>query len=304
MTKIISDEAVINRNIWVEKIEKLKGVFATNSGLIEEELSIELENNGLDSLLNHLRLCGNIPESYGHDTSEEKQYSKYTDALLCFAYKSMGLKSIIISERADVADVEGFGKDFSFVADAKAFRISRTAKNQKDFKVQAMDKWKHGKKNAMVVSPIYQLPTRTSQIYEQAISRNVCVFSYSHLALLVRYANEVSKAKSESLLFEIFETIPALNPTKNSVDYWLAVNKTMLSHSKSISELWHEEKLAIKETIDIGKKEALIFLASERERMVNLSHKDALRELLKMSKLDSKIKAIEKINSNNLFDIK
>ena len=304
MTKIISDEAVINRNIWVEKIEKLKGVFATNSGLIEEELSIELENNGLDSLLNHLRLCGNIPESYGHDTSEEKQYSKYTDALLCFAYKSMGLKSIIISERADVADVEGFGKDFSFVADAKAFRISRTAKNQKDFKVQAMDKWKHGKKNAMVVSPIYQLPTRTSQIYEQAISRNVCVFSYSHLALLVRYANEVSKAKSESLLFEIFETIPALNPTKNSVDYWLAVNKTMLSHSKSISELWHEEKLAIKETIDIGKKEALIFLASERERMVNLSHKDALKELLKMSKLDSKIKAIEKINSNNLFDIK
>jgi hypothetical protein len=304
MTKIISEEAVINRNIWVEKIEKLKGVFATNSGLIEEELSIELENNGLDSLLNHLRLCGNIPESYGHDTSEEKQYSKYTDALLCFAYKSMGLKSIIISERADVADVEGFGKDFSFVADAKAFRISRTAKNQKDFKVQAMDKWKHGKKNAMVVSPIYQLPTRTSQIYEQAISRNVCVFSYSHLALLVRYANEVSKAKSESLLFEIFETIPALNPTKNSVDYWLAVNKTMLSHSKSISELWHEEKIAIKETIEIGKKEALIFLASERERMVNLSHKDALRELLKMSKLDSKIKAIEKINSNNLFDIK
>ena len=304
MTKIISEEAVVNRNIWVEKIEKLKGVLATNSGLIEDELSIELENNGLDSLLNHLRLCGNIPESYGHDTSEEKQYSKYTDALLCFAYKSMGLKSIIISERADVADVEGFGKDFSFVADAKAFRISRTAKNQKDFKVQAMDKWKHGKKNAMVVSPIYQLPTRTSQIYEQAISRNVCVFSYSHLALLVRYANEVSKLKSESLLFEIFETIPALNPTKNSVDYWLAVNKTMLSHSKSISELWHDEKLAIKETIEIGKKEALIFLASERERMVNLSHKDALRELLKMSKLDSKIKAIEKINSNNLFDIK
>ena len=105
-------------------------------------------------------------------------------------------------------------------------------------------------------------------------------------------------------MFEIFETIPALNPTKNSVDYWLAVNKTMLSHSKSISELWHDEKLAIKETIEIGKKEALIFLASERERMVNLSHKDALRELLKMSKLDSKIKAIEKINSNNLFDIK
>ena len=28
---------------------------------------------------------------------------------------------------------------YSLVADAKAFRLSRTAKNQKDFKVQAMD---------------------------------------------------------------------------------------------------------------------------------------------------------------------
>ncbi len=58
--------------------------------------------------------------------------------------------------------------DYSFVADAKAFRLSRTAKNQKDFKVQAMDDWKHSKTYAMVVCPVYQLLTRTSQIYQQA----------------------------------------------------------------------------------------------------------------------------------------
>jgi hypothetical protein len=37
--------------------------------------------------------------------------------------------------RADSADVEGATKDYTIVGDAKAFRLSRTAKNQKDFKV-------------------------------------------------------------------------------------------------------------------------------------------------------------------------
>ena len=304
MTKIISDEAINRRNIWVEKIDKSQGKFASNSELFETELGKELEQNDLDCLLNHLRLCGNIPESYGHDTSEEKQYSKYTDSLLSFAYKSMGLKSLVIAERADVADVEGFGKDFSFVADAKAFRLSRSAKNQKDFKVQAMDRWKHGKKYAMVVCPIYQLPTRNSQIYEQAITRNVCVFTYSHLSLLVRYANEISKEKSESLLYDIFKTIPALNPTKSAVDYWLAVNKTILGHSKSIFELWQDEKIAATESIEIAKIEALKYLSSEREKIMRMTHAEALKALVKASKIDSKIRIINSISDNGLFGIK
>lgn len=304
MTKIISDEAITRRNIWVEKIDKSTGHFASNSGLFETELGKEIEKNNLDCLLNHLRLCGNIPESYGHDTSEEKQYSKYTDSLLSFAYKSMGLKSLVIAGRADVADVEGFGTDFSFVADAKAFRLSRSAKNQKDFKVQAMDRWKHGKKYAMVVSPIYQLPTKNSQIYEQAITRNVCVFTYSHLSLLVRYANEISKEKSESLLFDIFKTIPALNPSKSAVDYWFAINKTILGHSKSIFELWQDEKIAATESIEIAKIEALKYLASEREKIMRMSHDEALKELVKASKIESKIRIINSISDNGLLEIK
>lgn len=303
MTNIITEEAIAARNIWVDKIHQLTGVFSHNSGLIEQELAIELQNNDLNCLLNHLRLCGNIPESYGHDTSEEKQYSKYTDAILCFAYKSIGLQSIIISERADVADVEGFGKDFSFVADAKAFRLSRSAKNQKDFKVQAMDRWKHGKEHAMVVCPIYQLPTKSSQIYEQAITRNVCVFTYSHLALLVRYADALGTDNCEDLLHSIFKIIPALNPSKSSVDYWLAINKTILSHSPSINELWQEEKIAASESIAIAKKEALIYLANEREKIMRMTHDEALKALYKMSKIESKIKIIKNISDNGLFAI-
>lgn len=304
MTKIISAEAITRRNIWVDKIDNISGNFASNSEIIEKELGKELNQNGISSLLDHLRLCGNIPESYHHDSSEEKQYSKYTDALLAFAYKSIGLRSLVITERADVADVEGFGKDFSFVADAKAFRLSRTAKNQKDFKVQAMDRWKHGKPYAMVVCPIYQLPSRNSQIYQQAITRNVCVFTYSHLSLLVRYANEVSQSKAENLLFDIFKTVPALNPSKSAVDYWLGVNKTILGSSKSIFELWQDEKIAATESIEIAKVEALKYLSSEREKIMRMSHEEALRELVKASKIESKIEIIKRISDNGLFGVK
>ena len=282
----------------------MNGDFSSNSVLIEKDLSNEIKSHGIPCLLDHLRLSGNIPESYGHDTTEEKQYSKYTDALLSIAYKSIGIKSLVITERADVADVEGFAKGFSFVADAKAFRLSRTAKNQKDFKVQAMDRWKHGKPYAMVVCPIYQLPSRNSQIYLQAITRSVCVFTYSHLSLLVRYANEVNKDNAESLLHDIFQIIPSLNPTKSAVDYWLAINKTILNHSKSIFELWREEKLAATESIEISKVEALRFLSNEREKIMRMSHEEALNELLKTSKIESKIQTINRIADNGLFGVK
>ena len=85
-----------------------------------KELADEIKNQGTQSLLDHIRLCGDIPESYSHDSSEEKLYSKYTDSLLCESFKAMGLKSLVLAERADAADVEAFAKRYSFVADAKA----------------------------------------------------------------------------------------------------------------------------------------------------------------------------------------
>ena len=100
------------------------------------------------------------------------------------------MKSHVLTERADAADVEVVSNEFSFVADAKVFRLSRTAKNQKDFKIAAMNGWKRGKPYAMVVCPLYQLPTRSSQIYHQAGSLNVCIFSYSHLATLVSLVSD------------------------------------------------------------------------------------------------------------------
>lgn len=304
MSKIISDVAIKRRDYWVEEIRKLSGHFGNDTEKLEKELEAEIKKNGVSSLIDHLRLCGNIPESYGHDTSEEKLYSKYTDCLLSLAYTALGLKSLVLKERADAADVEAFAKDYSFVADAKAFRLSRTAKNQKDFKVQAMHGWKRGKPYAMVVCPIYQLPTSSSQIYQQATTQNVCVFTYSHLALLLSYSEVEGQAKAQQLLKKIFETIQALNPSKNATDYWLAINKSILSFSKKIQPLWDIEKGVATESIAVAKDEALTFLAKEREKIMRMSHKEALTELIKVHKIESRIKTINAISDNGLFTLK
>ena len=302
--KVITKEAIQRREYWVEEIRKSSGNFGENSERLENELSEEIKNEGAGSLIDHLHLSGDIPESYGHDTSEEKQYSKYTDALLSETYKSLGLKSLVLKERADAADVEAFAKKYSFVADAKAFRLSRTAKNQKDFKIQAMDGWKRGKPYAMVVCPIYQLPTKSSQIYEQASSRNVCIFTYSHLAMLVSFSLLESKGKAEELIHEIFKVIPALNPSKDASQYWLAVNKTMLGFSKKIDGLWKLEKQAAVESIFAAKQEALTFLAAEREKIMRMSHEEALKELIQVHKIESRIKVINSVSDNGLLGIR
>jgi type II restriction enzyme len=303
MSNIINKKAIDNRNFWITEIQKLSGNFSDDSDHLEAQLTKEIEVNGINALIDHLRLCGNIPECYGHDTSEEKLYSKYTDILLSLAYKSIGLNSLVLRERADAADVEVFAKNYSFVADAKAFRLSRTAKNQKDFKVQAMDGWKRGKPYAMLVCPIYQLPNSSSQIYQQATTRNVCIFTYSHLALLLAFAVHNGKNKAQTLLETVFNTIPSLNPSKSAIDYWLVINKTILSFSKSIENIWNVEKLAATESISVAKEEALTFLAQEREKIMRMSYQEALKELIKVHKIDSRIKTIQSISDNGLFSI-
>lgn len=301
MAKEILNESIQNRMFWIEKIRDLSGNFSDDSERLEKELIAEIKKVGKNGLIDHLRLCGNIPESFGHDTSEEKLYSKYTDILLSLAFNQLGFKSLVLKERADAADVEVFAKNYSFVADAKAFRLSRTAKNQKDFKVQAMDGWKHGKPYAMIVCPIYQLPNNSSQIYQQATSRNVCIFTYSHLALLLSYSSIESSSKTQELIQKIFEVIPSMNPSKNANDYWLSINKTILNYSQKISPLWNKEKIATIESIDVAKEEALTFLAKEREKIMQMTHQEALKELLKVHKIDSRIKTIKSVSDNELF---
>jgi type II restriction enzyme len=77
-----------------------------------------------------------------------------------------------------------------------------------------------------------------------------------------------------------------------------------LDFSKVLNELWKIEKIASIEAIKIAKNEDLKFLAYKREKIMRMSHEEALKELIKLSKIESKIKIIENINDNGLFEIK
>lgn len=301
--KIVSEEAYAKRKYWIKEIEKLSGSFGADSTRVAAELQTEIESEGCDALLNHLRLCGDIPENYDHDSSEEKLYSKYTDAILHESFKKIGLRSLILTERGDAADVEAFSSSYEFVADAKVFRLSRTAKNQKDFKVQAMNTWKRGKPHAMVVCPIYQLPTKSSQIYLQSISLEVCIFTYSHLAVLCSFAEHFGTERAQELLLRIFKSFTTLNPSKDAGPYWQTINSTILDFDKSFADYWRSEKLAAIESIAVAKEIALDYLAAERMRIMRMSHADALQELIKMNKIDNRMATIKGVSDTGLMSI-
>ena len=295
-------EAKERRSHWVAELENLSGSFGDDSTKMLEELQEDIRQDE-EALLDHLRLCGAIPEKYGHDSSEEKLYSKYTDAVISEALSAMGLNSVVLDARADTADVQAHASAYSLVADAKAFRLSRTAKNQKDFKVQAMDGWRYELDYAVVVCPIYQLPTRTSQIYQQAIARNVCVLSYSHLGALVTLAMRTEPARSEEGLNEVLKSVSILHPSKSAVDYWTGINRALVNSLGSDIDLWKAEKIASQESLAIVKEESVRHLTVERDRLLGLSHQEALNELVQMARFNSRIQKVERIQHGPLLRV-
>ena len=303
MPVIISTDALAVRKRWISEIKEVGGGFAAESSRLIDALANELVNTGGEGLRNHLRLCGAIPEVYGHDSSEEKLYSKYTDVLASATFTRLGIRSAVLTERSDAADVECICDGFEFVADAKAFRLSRTAKNAKDFKVPSMHKWKFHREHAMLICPLYQLPASASQIYRQAITDDVCIFSFSHLALLSAYGERASPKKARLLLRRIFNVVSTLNPDKQAESYWRAINTTMLHFDGVIADLWRVEKRAAAEAVNDAKAEGLAALSAERSHYLAMSHQQAINALIRLRKLDAREAVIRRVKDNGLMEI-
>lgn len=132
---------------------------------------------------------GAIPQSIKPSSSEEKLYSKVTDIVLSRCFEELGLESEVLESRGNSADVQATSRyhGYSLVADSKAMRLSRTAKNQKDFKVGALgDNWVGDNDTfAVLCCPLYQYPSKKSQIYEQALNNKTCFMSWEHLKYLI-----------------------------------------------------------------------------------------------------------------------
>ena len=185
----------------INKIKTLSdGEFKQATIEIQEFIN-QIPDNEFKAIVKQI---GIIPENIPHDSTEEKLYSKTSDIVLARCFRMLGLASKALDERADSADIlaESISVyNYSLVADAKCFRLSRTAKNQKDFKISNLSNWR-GSENeyAVLVAPYFQYPQSTSQIYSNALDNNVCLLSWEHISIMLeRNVKETTSFKLESL---------------------------------------------------------------------------------------------------------
>jgi HindIII-like restriction endonuclease len=251
-----------------------------------DQLESHLATLSRENLSAELIDCGIIPEGFDHDSSEEKLWAKYCDILFGLALNYLKIPAQVIRARGDSADVLGQTESYTLVGDAKAFRLSRTAKNQKDFKVSALDDWRKGNTYACLVAPLYQYPAHLSQIYAQAEVKNVTLLSYVHLKFLLDNS-------PKSSLEDLWGVAGNLSPSKEARIYWGTLDKVVVNLTKTNSRLLEDYKsLELKRTKALA-DEGITYWKSIIENYQRLSKDEAIEKLIKAEKIDQKIQALE-----------
>jgi type II restriction enzyme len=275
-------------NQVVEEINKLIAntiSFSEAGSQLQEALS----SCSTEDFLDHLDYGGVIPERFEHDSTEEKVFAKYCDALLARALSELGYDTNVIEARSNRADVEAECKAYCLVGDAKAFRLSRTARNQKDFKVEALNQWRSEADYACLLAPLYQYPNTNSQIYSQAIRYNVTLLSYTHLAFMIRS----NKVDADNLV-ELWQLGKTLTENQSALAYWAAIRDVMLTITGKNDAAWegaiqdayaHLQEQAIEE---------IRYWEERRKHIEKLGKKAAVKMLIKTLKIDSKITVIRR----------
>lgn len=246
-----------------------------------------------------VKQIGTIPENIEHDSTEEKLYSKASDIVLARCFRLLGLASRALDERADSADILAesiSGYNYSLVADAKCFRLSRTAKNQKDFKVSNLSDWR-GSENeyAVLVAPYFQYPQSTSQIYSKALDNNVCLLSWEHISIML----EQGVKETESLSLESLWNASQMIARDKSLSFANAkccflpkmdvyVAKKVGMQEKEYGDILNDYKHLI---VYRGKTE-IAYWNGCIDEIKKYTREKAIEELIKAKKLQEKINAI------------
>ncbi|HIK12952.1 MAG TPA: HindIII family type II restriction endonuclease [Oscillatoriaceae cyanobacterium M33_DOE_052] len=252
----------------------------------------ELSKNKLDSLRDRLspwepsviqkRLesAGVIPEMYDHDSAEEKLYAKYCELLVSESFKKMGFRSDVIETTIDRADIwleiTGEGARSKAVGDVKAFRLSRTALNPKDYKIEALHKWREPEKAdyAFIVAPHTQFPGDKSRLYQEAITYNVTLISFAHIELMLKTALERGISLDMYPLWNIGKTIPS-GSSGNS--YWSMIDTTVteICNSTPDSIILYKDKYLKKirhlanDQIKFGEERIADIRSMDREKLID-----------------------------------
>lgn len=274
-------------------LEKLNAVRDMEFDAASESL-IDYVNRD-ENFVDTLRQIETIPESIGHDSTEEKLFSKLSDAALARAFREIGLKSTVLRERGDSADVfaESPIHGYTLVADAKAFRMSRTAKNQKDFKVVALSGWRKDFDFAVLCSPYFQYPSKNSQIYAQALDHNVCLLSWEHLLLLIsngiRETPQINFSQIWNYTSELAEEIVI---SRKKQCFIPRLNEMVLQCA-GLQKIVLEQALKSQAALIVKRAAAEKRYWENELRAINsLSREEAIKELIKTKKIHEKIAQI------------
>ena len=273
----------------IQRICQSKSTDFQNKAIV---LGKRVLNLSRKDILVHLLEAGVISERFGHDSTEEKLYAKYCNYLLSRSLLHLGIKSRVIEGRGNAPDVLGkVANKYTLAGDAKAFRLSRTAKNQKDFKVEALNTWRKDAEAdyACLVAPLYQYPLRSSQIYDQAIRYNVTLISYTHLYFMVKTGSGYKLDWGP-----LWKTGKNLKPTQDANNYWDAINGTVCTYLKIPLKAWEQAREEAQERLPKQANIEISFWKSEKQRIMKLSHEKAVKQLIKALKIDSKINVIRR----------
>ena len=265
-----------------------------------EEMSKSLErriNAGSKAeFLELLREIGTIPERIDHDSTEEKLFSKASDAALSRALREIGLKSVVLRERGDSADVlaESPAHGYALVADAKAFRLSRTAKDQKDFKIPALSGWKKGADYAVLCAPYFQYPGKNSQIYAQSLDYQVALLSWEHFIFLI----ENGVKETEELDFSRLWNFPDSYSHKilysdRKQSLLRPFNQEMTAFAGLGTDVFYDALRRRMSEMTLRAEREIAFWKDEIRKIESYSREQAIRELIESKKIRQKASQID-----------
>ena len=263
-----------------------------------ETIKIYIENFNKSDLIELVKEIGSIPESIEASSSFEKLYSKASDYVLAKCFTEFGLPSIAVNERGNSADIVAKSiHGYTLVADAKTFRMSRTAKNQKDFKIATLSNWRGSEHDfAILVAPYFQYPPMQSQIYSSSLEHNVCLLSWEHILYLL--INNVIETDTFSL--ENIWNAPLRISRESKIAFadrmncqFPYINKMICDRISKPLDDFTRHLTECQGYIFSRSKCELQYLMSEKELLENLTREQAIAELLGRRKILERIRSIK-----------
>ena len=293
----------VNRgfNDFIETIIKLSS--AKKFAEATEQVKTYVETLNTQSLIEIVKEIGTIPECIEASSSAEKLFSKASDCILACCFSKLGIPAVAVNERGNSADIIAQSMHgYTLVADAKTFRLSRTAKNQKDFKIDTLSNWRGAEHDfALLVAPYFQYPNTVSQIYSSALDKQVCLLSWEHILFLLE--NRISE--TDVLSLEAIWNAPVRLARDTRIAYadrmncqLPYINQILCDRISMSIEKFNEQLNVCKGNIRERGNLELQYLHSEKEAITSLTRDEAISELLKSKKVLERISTIEKFVSS------